>query len=292
MKRTGKSLTILAVIWLLFTTSLVVWWWLFGLSKIGVLDPSSYRMIMWEGGFLVFVVLIGGGALVYLTHDYHHQHQRMKLFFSTFAHDLKTSITRLRLQTELLQEQADSSPSVDRRKSPGWDLDQIMTNIQSLDLQLENSLWLASMDENQLMIESFPLSEIFGSLRNEFRELTLDLNLDAYVRGDRRALRVVFRNLLHNSLLHGEATQVNVRVVSPANGPIEIQISDNGKGFGGEIGDLGKGIRQSSSSKSNGIGLFLTRQLLKKMSGDLKFNSQPRFTNSVFIPGSRKPEAA
>lgn len=292
MKRMGKGLTILAVIWLLFTTSLVIWWWLFVLSKTGHLDASTYRMIMWEGGFLVFVVLIGGGALVYLTHDYHHQHERMKLFFSTFAHDLKTSITRLRLQTELLQEQAEASPLIDRRKSPGWDLDQIMNNIQSLDLQLENSLWLASMGENQFMIESFPLSEIFGSLRNEFRELNLDLNLDAVVKADKRALRVVFRNLLHNSLLHGEATQVNIRVVSPASGPIEIQLTDNGKGFSGEIGGLGRGIRHSSNTKSNGIGLYLTRQLLKKMSGDLKFTLEPRFTNSVFIPGSRRGEAA
>lgn len=273
-----KGLTLLAVIWLLFTVSLVIWWWIFVFFKTATIDPGSRRMILWEGGALVLVILAGGGALVYLTNNYERQHERMKLFFSTFAHDLKTSITRLRLQAELLQEQA----------AGGVDFQPMMGNIQSLDLQLENSLWMSSMGNDEFMLEKFSLSETLSSLRNEFPEVTFDLNADAQVHADRRALRVILRNLVHNSLLHGEASQVNVRVKRVSPSKIEIQVSDDGKGLKENIAALGQGPLQRENSKGNGIGLYLTRQLLRKMSGDLSFSNNSHFTNHILIPGETR----
>lgn len=270
-----KGLTLLAVAWLLFTTSLVIWWWLFVLHRTTLFDPGSRRMLLWEGGTLIAVVLVGGGALVYLTHNYERQHERMKLFFSTFAHDLRTSITRLRLQAELLQEKISADEGFDA----------MMSNIQNLDLQLENSLWMASMGNDQFMLENFRLSEIMGSLRNEFPELTIDLSSDAEIHADRRAVRVVLRNLVHNSLLHGQATQVKAQVSAAGTSQIEIRISDNGRGLAENIASLGRGPLQRENSKSNGIGLYLTRQLLLRMSGDLRFSNDSNFTNHVFIAG-------
>lgn len=277
MRRTKpfNYLTLLAVIWLVFTTCLVVWWWLFALNRLADLDPSAHRMILWEGGFLVLVVLGGGSALIYFTHDYERKHERMKLFFATFAHDLRTSISRLRLQADLLQE----------KESASAELERMMSNIQKLDIQLENSLWLANLSESRLMEEEFRLSEVLSSLRNEFPELTIDLNRDADIRADRRALRAVLRNLFHNSLIHGQADRVFLRVASSGPGQVELQVSDNGKGLTASIQDLGRNPLSARESAGNGIGLYLTRQLLRRMSGELSFRNSPRFVNCVLIHG-------
>lgn len=274
-----SKLFLFAVIWNLFTMSLVIWWWIFVLSHIDPEDLSGRRMILWEGGTLVAVVLIGGLALLYFTREHQRQHDRLKLFFSLFAHDLRTSISRLRLQTEILQE---------KKRVPSGetlDLGLLIENVQLIDHQLENSLWMASLDDNGLMIEKFSLVELIGSIRNEFPELTIDISRDAEILADRRALRVALANLFHNSRLHARATEVRLHLKCDKPGLIEIQISDNGSGAKIDLKQLGQGIWGEGREKSNGIGLFLTKKLLQRMRGDLRFSNEKQFVNHVLLPG-------
>jgi signal transduction histidine kinase len=99
----SQSLKIwLAMVWLLFTTAMVVWWWNLVLSEIQ--DPSKYRMVVSEGVFFFVAVLLGGGSLIYLLAKDQARHLQLKNFFNLFSHDLKTSISRLRLQSEILKE--------------------------------------------------------------------------------------------------------------------------------------------------------------------------------------------
>jgi hypothetical protein len=173
----------------------------------------------------------------------------------------------LRLQAEVLEEdpQIKSQPVLKR----------LIQDIQRLDLQLENSLLLANLEGGQLLQEEFSLSQVLSQLRNEFPELSIELEKEAFIRGDRRAFVSVLRNLLHNSVAHGKATLLQIKIKSRDGGNLELSLRDNGLGYKGNLSKLGAEILMSQSSTGNGIGLHITKRLVRKMRGDIEFSSQP-----------------
>lgn len=279
--------TALAIIWFAFTFSLVAWWWVFFLVR---LDPErasieqlqkSHRMFAWEGSILLAAILLGGVALVVFTYRDQKRHQRLSFFFSTFSHDIKTSIARLRLQAEVLEEdQAGKHPVMKR----------LIQDIQRLDLQLENSLLLSSLEAGLLLNEDVSLRDLFSSLRIEFPELSLELEKDALIRGDRRALLSVFKNLMQNAVLHGQASTVKIAVKPLDSSRLALEVSDNGLGFKGAHKKLGSEILKSQDARSNGIGLLITKRLIEKMNGRVNFESRDNegFKVQITIGGQVK----
>lgn len=274
--RRTKLKTLLAFIWFLFTFSLVSWWWIYSLRRAD-LSHGDHRMFAWEGAILLAAVLIGGGTMVFLTYVDEQRHQRLRLFFSTFSHDIKTSISRLRLQAEVLEE------DLGELKNPVFQ--RLLQDINRLDLQLENSLLLSSLAGRNLFIEEFPLSQMISSLRSEFSDLNIELNQDARLRADRRAFTSVLRNLLQNSVLHGKATTIQIDVRAQGSG-LQILISDNGAGFKGDLHRLGRGLLRSEDARGNGIGLYISRRLMSKMKGSLDFaTGSSGFQARIRAPG-------
>jgi signal transduction histidine kinase len=255
--------TVLAIIWFAFTFALVSWWWVFFLLQLD--GARQHRMIAWEGSILLGSILIGGISLIVFTFRDKQRHDRLRFFFSTFSHDIKTSIARLRLQAEVLEEDLQgNSPPVMKR---------LISDIQRLDLQLENSLLLANLEVSPLLHEEMSLSQLMGNLRSEFADLSVELERDAKISGDRRALMSVVRNLLQNSVLHGKATTVRIRVRALNSSRLEVIFEDDGLGFKGETNKLGSELLNSKDSRGNGIGLLITKRLMEKMRGDIKFES-------------------
>src|SRR5689334_134119 len=127
---------ILALLWLNFALSMVAWWWINGLEELkrfSQTDPETLRkirMIKWEGSFFLAAICLGGIALLVLLYRDKVRHEQMRLFFSNFNHDLKTSIARVRLQTDLLREGMKGSEPLNR----------LTHDVNRLNLQLENSL--------------------------------------------------------------------------------------------------------------------------------------------------------
>ncbi|WP_413585435.1 sensor histidine kinase [Bdellovibrio sp. HCB274] len=255
--------TVLAIIWFAFTFALVAWWWVFFLMELE--GARQHRMIAWEGSILLGSILIGGISLIVFTFRDKQRHDRLRFFFSTFSHDIKTSIARLRLQAEVLEEDLQgNSPPVMKR---------LISDIQRLDLQLENSLLLANLEVSPLLHEEISLSGLLASLRTEFADLSVELERDARINGDRRGLMSVVRNLLQNSVLHGKATAVKISVRALTGNRLEVIFTDDGLGFKGETGKLGSELLNSKDSRGNGIGLLITKRLMEKMRGDVRFES-------------------
>jgi signal transduction histidine kinase len=100
--------TVLAIVWLLITFSIVAWWLVYSLQREDI-SESAHRMFAWEGSILLACVLLGGGTMAFLTYKDEQRQHRLQFFFSTFSHDIKTSIARLRLQADVLEEDAEQS---------------------------------------------------------------------------------------------------------------------------------------------------------------------------------------
>lgn len=257
----------LSIIWLVLIGALTTWWWLLSLRQLEATKEHmtiedfarQYRMIMSEGAFFVLAVLVGGLALIILAKKDLERHEQIRMFFGNFAHDLKTSISRLRLQSDLLRENFDQQV-----------LNRFGENMNQLDLQLENSLWVARGETQVMHVQDVKISSVMSAIRNEWPELELSMTSDAQVSADELALRSVFRNLIQNAVMHGKATKLQL-VVKPVDQNIEIQFQDNGQAFTGDLTELGKNFIQPKTSHGNGLGLYLTRFLIDKLGGHIKF---------------------
>ena len=269
----------LSIIWLVLIGALTVWWWLLSLRQLEATKQHmiiedfarQYRMIMSEGAFFVLAVLVGGISLIVMARKDLERHEQIRMFFGNFAHDLKTSISRLRLQSDLLRDNFDQQV-----------LNRFGENMNQLDLQLENSLWVARGETQVLHLQDSKISQIMSAIRNEWPEIELGLTADALVHCDEIALRSVFRNLIQNAVIHGKATKLQL-VVKPTASDIEIQFQANGDTFTGNITELGKNFIQPKSSHGNGLGLYLTRFLVEKLGGHIQFSLTPALQLMVVV---------
>lgn len=280
---------ILVLVWLVFTLSLAAWWMIFSLQQNDQLqlfvDPSlnskvvrQHTMLLWEGGILLVSLAGGGFALFYFILAEVRQNRRLKEFFATFSHEIKTSLTSLRLQAESLQEDLGDRPSTL--------LDRLTDDTVRLEIQLENSLFLANQGQRKLHIEKIRLSEVLKSFEHFWTGVTVKLDGDAELQGDIRALESIFKNLFYNSVHHGDASQITLSCRGEGGGRVRLSIVDNGKGFSGDVRRLGSLFVRHQSTSGSGLGLHLVRRLTSEMFGMVDFlESESGFHVSLSLPG-------
>jgi signal transduction histidine kinase len=285
------SVRILAIyLWLAFTVVFALWWFRFSLENIDLLaglqpEQSGHwtrlrRMIYWEGTSWIVLLTIGGAGLITLAQRERRRAMRIKEFFASFSHEVKTSLASLRLQAETLKdEQAQPHSPI---------LDRLIGDTVRLQLQLENSLFLSSQENLQLYIEAIDLRALIQRMREQWPEMQVELQQRCTVNADERALRTILSNLLQNALVHGAASRVQIEARQSGAGVLAISIADNGRGFDGEGQKLGQLFHRPKSTSGSGLGLYICSLLLGKMRGSLDL-STPRgaqgFQLQMTLPG-------
>lgn len=266
--KTNQVRTILSLIWLVFTLSLVTWWFIFALRNLNVDDVTEsakhYKMLFYEGSTLLLLILLGGIVLIVLSYRDDRRHQKLKVFFANFTHEIKTSITRIRLQADILIEEK----TLQNNKV----LQRLLSDVAKLDLQLENSLLLSHVSEARFLIEKIDLKSMLDSIQMEFEDLKIQLQSNAMLEADSRALKSIFRNLFENSRRHGKASEVKVTVENDGE-LLKVIVQDNGEGNSRQDVVLGQEILSASANQGSGIGLYLSKQLITKMDGDIAYDT-------------------
>ena len=100
--KSSRVRTLFSLIWLVFTLSLVTWWFIFAIRNLNAEDLTDtakhYRMFFYEGSTLLLTVLLGGIVMIVLSYRDDARNEKIKFFFSNFTHEIKTSITRISLK--------------------------------------------------------------------------------------------------------------------------------------------------------------------------------------------------
>src|SRR2546425_5438654 len=169
MKQQRDRIKILLVaLWVTFTVTLAVWWLIFGLRQLDLINQSNlegatqlhrhYQMLLWEGGILIASLIGGGLALYYYARREQKRHAQVEEFFAAFTHDSTTALNSLRLQAESLREDFagdESNPLPDR----------LLSETLRLQLQLENSLFLVNLPRGKFFPQPIRLSDRVEALR-------------------------------------------------------------------------------------------------------------------------------
>ena len=263
-----------AILWLALTVSLASWWMVFAYEQSQQLSALAWgqaayvarvhRMLMWEGASFITLLVVGGVALVVSIRHEQARQRAVEAFFMAFTHDLKTALASLQLQAESLREdlpEAEANPNLTR----------LLQDTVRLGVQLENSLYFAQPDGG-LLLEPIPLARFVSHAAEDWPELTVRVTGDATALADARGLGSVVRNLLQNAVVHGGATEVRIAIANHADGRVTLTTTDDGRGATPEVLRLlGQPFVGRASTSRTGVGLFVSRQLARRMRGDLRF---------------------
>lgn len=278
-------MTVAVSVWAVLCLSLASWWLLFSLRQLELLKDTGvgarwvvqHRMLIQEGIFLLVLLLLGAAALFYYILQEKKRSQQVREFFAVFTHEVKTSLASLRLQVESLEE--------DLRDQPHHKLTQrIVKDTVRLELQLENSLFFSNLKNPQLFLEEVRLEELFETFKYQWPEMTFHIQGAATVKADRRALEILFKNLIHNAFKHGKAKNIFMKI-RPEGELVEVSLKDDGVGFTGEPRQRGKIFYRHQSQSGSGLGLYLVERIAQILGGQVSYPSVPEgFEVSVQFP--------
>lgn len=301
-KKQFVSPLVLIVSWCIFTIALVIWWISFASHLIATLIQknlsiatssaaaeayssdllSKQNMLFLEGFTLVFLLLLGGGALLYYVWREKKRSRTIKDFFTAFTHELKTPIASLRLQAESLEEDLTGTPNETLIK-------RLIDDTERLELRLENSLYLANLEDlAHLHIETVKLSEIIPEVLDSYKHIQISVDSDCAFQADVRGIESVLKNIASNAIIHGKADKLTINTTEQS-GKITLRVSDNGSGFNGDKAQLGALFARHSSSSGSGLGLFLIKSLCKKMGGkaDYDIGENNQFITRIELRGAQ-----
>ncbi|MGE0634488.1 MAG: sensor histidine kinase, partial [Pseudobdellovibrionaceae bacterium] len=190
---------------------------------------------------------------------------QLREFFATITHELKTALASVRIQGESLGE--------DLKNSEHQILvNRLVADTVRLELQLENSLFLAHADQDQMFFEKADLQKTILSFQHQFPQLRLIVEKNAALDVDKRCFESILKNLIQNAFYHGQATEVRFSSeILSAKNSILLSIQDNGVGFRGDTSKLGELFSRHSSSSGSGVGLYLVQDLVRKMNGQVRW---------------------
>ncbi len=281
-RRWFYALTLLWVVMLLGLGS----WWLYlvfklhtSLSMINLPEIGSQakflNMMKWEGSFFfIFLTLLGGSLFIMYIRDMK-KTKAMQAFFASLSHELKTPLASMRLQSEVIKDLIEDETHSHEQLS---DLaSRLIEDTSKLESELEKSLQLSRIErDGELNLVPISLERYLKRYQQKLpTSLTLELNLAENAQeilADELAMNVIFRNLIENTTRHNPTSKKISISTESHHDQIKVIYSDGGGRFLGNAKRLGELFYKYNSTKGSGIGLYLIKNLMRKMQGELQIH--------------------
>ncbi len=258
----------------------------------GLFDADLNWVILLEGCFLMMVIL-GGVLLIFVFWGKQARLNRLQSnFVSSVSHELKSPLASIQLYLETMKLQK-VSPEEARDF-----VDIMLTDTERLSGLIDNILEASGADPKGLKlhfqsVELKPfLNEVMEGHQRRFAEKKIEAKLEVQecppLQLDKRAMKMVFNNLIGNALRY-----------SAEGGSITIRVKENGKFCDIEIIDSGIGLsdkdckkvfgkfyrvqnKETQNIEGAGLGLYLTREIVKNHKGKIKASSEGRGKGTTF----------
>lgn len=208
-----------------------------------------------------------------------------RAFVADAAHELRSPLTALKLQLELLKRAGDADARAEATRALAGGIERAVRLVEQL-------LALARSEPGvPTAMETLDLAELARQAISDVvplaaaRGTTLELQADAAVplRGDRTALTALVRNLADNAVRY-----------APAGAGVEVVVEREGQGEGEQalirVDDNGPGIpaaerervfdrfyrRADGDESGNGLGLAIVRSVARRHGGEVTLGDSPR----------------
>jgi signal transduction histidine kinase len=244
------------------------------------IDPSD-RLILLQ--FMIAAISFTGLVVAATVREKSEALDAKNEFLDIASHELKTPITSLKLQLQLLQKRLDKKPEI-----TAADLEQ-KTFLTKVDRQVNRLVRIVeqlldvSRAERRIMeldLEEISLNELISQLTERLAgdlqnaKCTLKLNIPTEIKGmwDPFRLEQVLENLLSNAIKYapGQAIEVSAQV---KNNRVELSVRDYGHGIDATkqstIFDRFVRASEVRHVQGLGLGLFITRRIIEAHGGTI-----------------------
>ena len=189
-----------------------------------------------------------------------HLNQRSEML-SGISHDLRTPLTRVKLQLAMIKDNTLSKKLSD--------------DVDEMEKMLNEYLQFASTGAKD-KTENFDLSELVENLINKYENpnISKDFKKRIYFNGRKNLIQRCINNLIDNSIKYGKKTKI---IIEKKISNINISIEDDGPGipeveYNNVIKPFYKIDKSRSESKSSvGLGLAISSDIIKSHGGDMSF---------------------
>jgi len=210
--------------------------------------------------------------------------EAQKLFAQNAAHELKTPLASMRANIEVLQ--MDAEPSIEEYREV---VGVVKDSTERLIALVEGLLFLDNRAEDRAQL--FSGREVFEKILDELREDILQKNLsvsiegDCHIRGDKALLERAFSNLVHNAVRYNVESGAVAISLSAGN----IAIEDSGIGIPVEhlahIFEPFYCVDQSRSKHlgGHGLGLAIAKNIFDKHHMELQVFSERKEGTTIVL---------
>ena len=228
-------------------------------------------MIVGESSAFLIVTLLGLGLMLRTFRREKFLTLQQSNFLHAVTHEFRSPLQSLQLALETLIRR----PNPQRAQSYA---DNMLEDIARLEGLVDNLLAVGRLETEPFLARSqvVELTPAIRALIDQFQlshptepsQIQTKLEDDLLAEADPSTLEPVLRNLLDNALKYGEGKPVSVSLVQEA-GYAQLTVSDSGRGIGpDELPHIYKrfwraGDERVRTAPGTGLGLFLTRELLK-----------------------------
>ena len=262
-------------------------------------------LILFEGCFLMLLILAGVYVIFVYWNKQNRLNQMQSNFVASVSHELKSPLASIQLYLETMKYQDVSNDERD-------DFVEIMlSDTKRLSGLVDNILQSSKADPRSMALQFQPvnlgdfLADVVNGHKRQFEEkkCSVDLKLEASptLSLDKRALRMVFNNLVGNALRYspvGSSLNIHLHKIGKY---WEVDFEDRGIGF--DKKDMKKIFRKfyrvqnkdTQNIEGAGLGLFISSEIIKNHKGRLKGSSSGRGKGSIFsvlLPVSREVEVS
>ncbi|WP_437490218.1 ATP-binding protein [Sorangium sp. So ce1014] len=234
-------------------------------------------------------------------------------FLSIASHELKTPLTPLSLQIQILTRRApELCPDKERLAWLTDRLGLVRRQGERLRRLVDNLLDISRISAGRIALELEPvrLSEIVRQVVSRFHEggeiaesgsrVTVSADDDAAGNWDRLRLEQVVDNLVSNALKYGQGKPLEIAVTS-TDSMATFTIADHGIGIAPEhVGRIFGRFERAVSARHYGglgMGLYITKQLVEALDGSIEVSSVPgegstfKVTLPLAGPGASGPRS-
>jgi len=199
-----------------------------------------------------------------------HLNQRSEML-SGISHDLRTPLTRIKLQLSFIKDKEISKKLSD--------------DVGEMEKMLNEYLQFASSRSAETT-KTFDLSELLETtiMKYEKKEITTDISKEVFLDGRKNLIQRCFGNLIDNAIKYSANIYISLRKL---NNNILITIDDDGPGIPeNERENVFKPFykidkSRGDSKSSVGLGLSIASDIVKSHGGNIKLETSP--TNGLRI---------
>ncbi len=231
-------------------------------------NEIRWRVFEEEGKRYLVLTFTDVSKRVELQHKLESLLEYARLLNSILRHDIMNKITSIISYSEILEETAEVEKSIiEKIKQTAWKTVELIKKVKELE---------GSMGD----LKPCSLADTVKSVAAGY-DVELELEGDAVIMAN-DGLYSVFDNLFSNSVKHGNASRISVRIEKKPE-KILVEFSDNGKGVPDEFRDMifEKGF---STSGSTGYGLYIVKKLIESYGSSIRLKEGEKSTFILEFP--------